>query len=120
MSIYRLDHKASTTKVNNSNNNNGSSSSSNNTTTAANNNDHHKKKRAPIDGPLPRAPHPGNFNINYSTFEVRIPNYTFRKAIELAGAGGLLAVSLGIRYDSGQKKMTNKNTLNFKFSLIAK
>ncbi|KAF1803065.1 hypothetical protein FB192DRAFT_1421030 [Mucor lusitanicus] len=47
--------------------------------------------------PLPRAPPPGNFNVNYDTFQVRIPNYVFGKAIELAGAGGLMAVSVGKR-----------------------
>ncbi|CEP16554.1 hypothetical protein [Parasitella parasitica] len=40
---------------------------------------------------------PGNFNVNYDTFEVRIPNYTFGRAIELAGAGGLMAVCVGKR-----------------------
>jgi len=50
-----------------------------------------------LDQPLPRAPPPGNFNVNYDTFEVRIPNYIFGKAIELAGAGGLMAVCVGKR-----------------------
>jgi hypothetical protein len=57
-----------------------------------------KKSKSPLDRLLPRAPPPGNFNINYDTFEVRIPNYIFGKAIELAGAGGLMAVSVGKRY----------------------
>lgn len=56
------------------------------------------KSKSPLDRPLPRAPPPGNFNVNYDTFEVRIPNYIFGKAIELAGAGGLMAVSVGKRY----------------------
>lgn len=46
---------------------------------------------------LPRAPLQGNFNINYNTFDIKIPNFTFCKAIELTGAGGLIAVSVGRR-----------------------
>lgn len=57
----------------------------------------HTSSKVSIDRPLPRAPAPGNFNVNYTTLEVRIPNYTFGKAIELAGAGGLIAVCLGKR-----------------------
>lgn len=56
------------------------------------------KSKSSLDRPLPRAPPPGNFNVNYDIFEVRIPNYIFGKAIELAGAGGLMAVSVGKRY----------------------
>ncbi|GAA5806716.1 hypothetical protein MFLAVUS_000064 [Mucor flavus] len=53
--------------------------------------------KSSTDRPLPRTSPPGNFNVNYDTLEIRIPNYTFGKAIELAGAGGLIAVSLGKR-----------------------
>lgn len=56
-----------------------------------------KKSKLATDRPLPRAIPQGNFNIDYTTFEVKIPNYVFGKAIELAGAGGLIAISLGRR-----------------------
>lgn len=57
---------------------------------------HSKRRKASkaITRPLPPS---GNFNINYNTFDIRIPNYTFGKAIELSGAGGLIAVSVGRR-----------------------
>ncbi|KAI7874264.1 uncharacterized protein EV154DRAFT_486946 [Mucor mucedo] len=61
----------------------------------------HTSSKISIDRPLPRAPAPGNFNVNYTTLEVRIPNYTFGKAKELAGAGGLIAVCLGKRHSDG-------------------
>jgi hypothetical protein len=61
-------------------------------------NNHKNNPKSNLDRPLPRAPPPGNFNINYDAFEVRIPNYTFGKAVELAGAGGLIAISIGKRY----------------------
>ncbi|RCI03442.1 hypothetical protein CU098_009048, partial [Rhizopus stolonifer] len=50
-----------------------------------------------MDRPLPRAPPPGNFDIDYDSFEIKIPNYAFGKAVELVGAGGLIAVSIGKR-----------------------
>ncbi|KAI9486524.1 MAG: hypothetical protein EXX96DRAFT_549376 [Benjaminiella poitrasii] len=50
-----------------------------------------------LDRPLPKVLPPGNFNINYETYKVKIPNYTFGRAIELADAGGLIAVSVGKR-----------------------
>lgn len=53
--------------------------------------------KSTLDRPPPRALPPGNFNISYETFEVRIPNYIFGKAVELAGAGGLIAISIGKR-----------------------
>lgn len=56
-----------------------------------------KISKSTLERPLPRAPPPGNFNINYNTFEVKIPNYTFGRAIELVGAGGLIAVCIGKR-----------------------
>ncbi|KAI8980390.1 hypothetical protein BDB01DRAFT_851685 [Pilobolus umbonatus] len=46
---------------------------------------------------LLRAPAPGNFNVNCDTYVLNIPNYTFGKAIELAGAGSLIAISMGKR-----------------------
>lgn len=39
----------------------------------------------------------GNFDINYDTFELKIPNYIFAKPVELNGAGSLIAISLGKR-----------------------
>ncbi|CAO3682903.1 unnamed protein product [Rhizopus stolonifer] len=39
----------------------------------------------------------GNFDINYDTFELKIPNYLFAKPIELYGAGSLIAISIGKR-----------------------
>lgn len=96
MSFYRLDKYKDKTKSTTITNDNVTSSPNNNnkrrTTTTT------TSMKTPIDRSLPRAPPPGNFNVNYNTFEVKIPNYTFGKAIKLAGAGGLLAVSLGIRY----------------------
>lgn len=46
----------------------------------------------------------GNFDINYDTFELKIPNYLFAKPIELDGAGSLIAISLGKRYPPKKKK----------------
>lgn len=80
----------------------GKLNNNSNTQTTNNNNKSPKStnnKSSKADRPLPRATTPGNFNVNYDTLEIRIPNYTFGKAIELAGAGGLIAVSLGKRYD---------------------
>jgi hypothetical protein len=57
-------------------------------------NNHKANPKSTLDRPLP----PGNVNINYNTFEVRIPNYIFGKAVELAGAGGLIGVCIGKRY----------------------
>lgn len=81
-----------------------STSGSATTTTTTNNTENNvkikntKKSKQTTDRPLPRGAFPqGNFDIDYTTFEVEIPNYVFGKAIELAGAGGLIAISLGRR-----------------------
>lgn len=71
--------------------------------------------KSSTDRPLPRTSPPGNFNVNYDTLEIRIPNYTFGKAIELAGAGGLIAVSLGKRYKKNKTKEIVKFILKKKF-----
>jgi hypothetical protein len=39
----------------------------------------------------------GNFNINYSNYEIHIPNYQFGKPVTLTGAGGLIAACIGKR-----------------------
>ncbi|KAI8372185.1 hypothetical protein BD560DRAFT_434473 [Blakeslea trispora] len=56
-----------------------------------------RPKKSILDRPLSRALPQGNYYIDYTNFEINIPNYTFGKAIELAGAGGLIAVSIGKR-----------------------
>lgn len=58
---------------------------------------HKNNKISTRDRSLTKAPPSGNFNVNYNTFDIKIPNYTFGKAIELSGAGGLIAVSVGKR-----------------------
>lgn len=90
MSLNRLNKYKDIPSVKSSTNKN---SSSNESKTKSIN----KKSKSITDRPLPRTLPPGNFNIDYTTFDVKIPNYTFGKAIELAGAGGLIAVSLGRR-----------------------
>ncbi|KAI8145982.1 hypothetical protein BJV82DRAFT_31161 [Fennellomyces sp. T-0311] len=54
-----------------------------------------------LDRLLSRAPPQANFNVNYDTYNVLIPNYTFGKPTLLPGSGGLMAIAIGKRLSDG-------------------
>ncbi|KAI9243547.1 hypothetical protein BDA99DRAFT_530153 [Phascolomyces articulosus] len=65
---------------------------------------HYNNKRhtsSQLDRLLSRAPPQANFNVNYDTYNILIPNYTFGKATLLPGSGGLMAIAIGKRQSDG-------------------
>ena len=71
--------------------------SSGSTTTA----NHYNNKRhtsSQLDRLLSRAPPQANFNVNYDTYNILIPNYTFGKPTLLPGSGGHIAFANGKRW----------------------
>ncbi|KAI9489290.1 hypothetical protein BDB00DRAFT_843739 [Zychaea mexicana] len=64
---------------------------------------HYSNKRhtSQLERLLSRAPPQANFNVNYDTYTILIPNYTFGKPTLLPGSGGLMAIAIGKRLSDG-------------------
>ncbi|KAI7857581.1 hypothetical protein BDC45DRAFT_566037 [Circinella umbellata] len=70
---------------------------SNGSTTTAKHYSNKRHTSSQLDRLLSRAPPQANFNVNYDTYNILIPNYTFGKPTLLPGSGGHIAFANGKR-----------------------